>query len=76
MHNAKSLYDLVHFNKSYNIHMFCSHVRNIRRSKIQHVRNIRRPRIQDIRNKKCINAGYGACVRSMIPHYTQIMLKI
>ena len=25
------------------------------------------------RNRKCINAGYGACVRSMIPHYTQIM---
>ena len=25
------------------------------------------------RYRKCINAGYGACVRSMIPHYTQIM---
>ena len=25
------------------------------------------------RNRKCINAGYGACVPSMIPHYTQIM---
>ena len=25
------------------------------------------------RNRKYINAGYGACVPSMIPHYTQIM---
>ena len=43
------------------------YVRNIRRSKIQILE------IQDVRHKKCINAGYGACVRSMIPHYTQIM---
>ena len=50
------------------IALFCIILNLCKRYKKYKIKGVR-----IIRKKKCINAGYGACVRSMIPHYTQIM---